>query len=39
VFKGDLYYYTVDHDLTAQATRIGTTQTRLYVLTGEYEMA
>jgi pimeloyl-ACP methyl ester carboxylesterase len=36
VFKGDLYYYTVDHDLTQQAARIDTTQTRLYVLTGEY---
>ena len=37
VFKGDLYYYTVDHDLTEQAARIDTTQTRLYVLTGEYD--
>jgi pimeloyl-ACP methyl ester carboxylesterase len=37
VFKGDLYYYTIDHDLTQQAPRIDTTQTRLYVLTGEYD--
>jgi pimeloyl-ACP methyl ester carboxylesterase len=37
VFKGDLYYYTVDHDLTQQAPRIDTTQTQLYVLTGEYD--
>jgi pimeloyl-ACP methyl ester carboxylesterase len=37
VFKGDLYYYTIDHDLTQQAARIDTTQPRLYVLTGEYD--
>lgn len=37
VFQGDLHYYTVEHDLTDQAERIDTTQTALYVLTGEYD--
>jgi pimeloyl-ACP methyl ester carboxylesterase len=37
VFKGDLYYYTVDHDLTQLAASIDTSQTKLYVLTGEYD--
>jgi pimeloyl-ACP methyl ester carboxylesterase len=37
VFKGDLHYYTVEHDLTEQADSIDTTQTALYVLTGEYD--
>lgn len=37
VFKGDLHYYTVEHDLTALAARIDTTATALYVLTGEYD--
>ena len=37
VFKGDLHYYTVEHDLTADAGRIDTTKTALHVLTGEYD--
>lgn len=37
VFKGDLHYYTVEHDLTGQAGSIDTTRTALYVLTGEYD--
>jgi len=37
VFKGDLHYYNVDHDLTGLAARIDTTKTALYVLTGEYD--
>jgi pimeloyl-ACP methyl ester carboxylesterase len=37
VFKGDLHYYTVEHDLTGVAARIDTTKTALYVLTGEYD--
>ena len=37
VFKGDLHYYTVEHDLSAIADRIDTTKTALYVLTGEYD--
>ena len=37
VFKGDLHYYTVEHDLTADAVRIDTKRTALHVLTGEYD--
>lgn len=37
VFKGDLHYYNVDHDLTRDAASIDTTKTPLYVLTGEYD--
>jgi pimeloyl-ACP methyl ester carboxylesterase len=37
VFKGDLHYYTVDHDLTGIAGTIDTKKTALYVLTGEYD--
>jgi pimeloyl-ACP methyl ester carboxylesterase len=37
VFKGDLHYYTVEHDLTGAAGRIDTARTALYVLTGEYD--
>jgi pimeloyl-ACP methyl ester carboxylesterase len=37
VFKGDLHYYTVEHDLAAGAARIDTARTALYVLTGEYD--
>jgi pimeloyl-ACP methyl ester carboxylesterase len=37
VFKGDLHYYNVDHDLADLAPTIDTTVTPLYVLTGEYD--
>lgn len=38
VFKGDLYFHFVDHDLTAeQADRIDTSRTPVYLLTGEYD--
>jgi pimeloyl-ACP methyl ester carboxylesterase len=37
VFKGDLHYYTVEHDLTGDAVRIDTKKTALHVLTGEYD--
>ena len=37
VFRGDLHYYTMDHDLTADAGRIDTKKTALHVLTGEYD--
>jgi pimeloyl-ACP methyl ester carboxylesterase len=37
VFKGDLHYYTVDHDLTDMAAGIDATVTPLHVLTGEYD--
>ena len=39
VFKGDLYYYSIDHDLTATAEQIDATHTPLYLLTGEYDWA
>jgi pimeloyl-ACP methyl ester carboxylesterase len=38
-FRGDLYYYSVDHDLTETAERIDATRTPLYLLTGEYDWA
>ena len=37
VFKGDLYYYSVDHDLEEDAERIDTSQVPVYILTGEYD--
>ncbi|MGA2411102.1 MAG: alpha/beta hydrolase [Candidatus Binataceae bacterium] len=37
VFKGDLYYYSVDHDLTNTAEQLDTSYTPLYLLTGEYD--
>lgn len=39
VFKGDLYYYSVDHDLTNTAEKIDATRTPLYLMTGEYDWA
>jgi pimeloyl-ACP methyl ester carboxylesterase len=39
VFKGDLYYYSIDHDLTTTAEQIDATGTPLYLLTGEYDWA
>ena len=39
VFKGDLYYYSVDHDLSESAGKIDATRTPLYLLTGEYDWA
>lgn len=39
VFKGDLYYYSVDHDLTKTAEQIDTTKVAVYLLTGEYDWA
>jgi pimeloyl-ACP methyl ester carboxylesterase len=39
VFKGDLYYYSVDHDLTQTAEQIDTTKVAVYLLTGEYDWA
>jgi pimeloyl-ACP methyl ester carboxylesterase len=37
VFKGDLNYYVLEHDLTEDAKKIDTSQTALYVLNGEYD--
>jgi pimeloyl-ACP methyl ester carboxylesterase len=39
VFKGDLYYYSIEHDLTDTAEQIDATHTPLYLLTGEYDWA
>lgn len=39
VFKGDLYYFSVDHDLRETARRIDTTKVAVYLLTGEYDWA
>jgi pimeloyl-ACP methyl ester carboxylesterase len=39
VFKGDLYYYSVDHDLTATAADIDTSKVAVYILGGEYDWA
>jgi len=36
-FKGDLYYYSVDHDLNATADQIDTSKVPVYLLTGEYD--
>jgi pimeloyl-ACP methyl ester carboxylesterase len=37
VFKGDLNYYVIEHDLTEDAKKIDTSQTALYILNGEYD--
>lgn len=37
VFKGDLYYYCVDHDLRETAEQIDTSKVAVYLLTGEYD--
>ena len=37
VFKGDLYYFAVDHDLTGTAQQIDTSRVAVYLLTGEYD--
>lgn len=38
VFKGDVYYYFVDHDLNGLAPRIDTSKVGVYLLTGEYDL-
>jgi pimeloyl-ACP methyl ester carboxylesterase len=37
VFKGDLYYYSVDHDLTETAEQIDTSKVAVYIMCGEYD--
>lgn len=37
VFKGDLDYYLVEHDLTGRAAEIDTSRTAVYLLNGEYD--
>jgi len=37
VFKGDLYYYLIEHDLVDTAKDIDTSKTKVFVLNGEYD--
>lgn len=39
MLKGDLYYYSVEHDLTGKAHKIDTAKCAVYLLTGEYDWA
>ena len=36
-FLGDLWYYIVEYDLTAEAGSIDTTQVGVHILSGEYD--
>jgi pimeloyl-ACP methyl ester carboxylesterase len=36
-FKGDLYYYSVDHDQTKTAGQIDTSKLAVYIMCGEYD--
>lgn len=36
-FKGDIYYYCEDHDLTGEAHKIGTSVCEVHLLTGSYD--
>jgi len=37
VFKGDLYYHAVDHEMGTRAKEIDTRKVAVYLLTGEYD--
>ncbi|MGH7823297.1 MAG: alpha/beta fold hydrolase [Candidatus Binatia bacterium] len=37
VFKGDLHYYSLEHDLTGKARSIDTRKVAVYLLGGEYD--
>lgn len=37
VLKGDLYFYSVEHDMRETVQQIDTTKVPLYLLTGEYD--
>lgn len=37
VFRGDLHYYTVEHDLRVRAGEIDTERTPLYIMSGTYD--
>jgi pimeloyl-ACP methyl ester carboxylesterase len=37
VFKGDLYYYSIDHDVTETAKTIDTGRVSVDILNGEYD--
>ena len=39
VFKGDLYYYSVEYNAQAYVDTIDTEKCPLYLLTGEYDFA
>jgi len=39
VFRGDSYYYSVEHDLTGKLDQIDTSRVAVYVLAGEYDFA
>ena len=39
VFKGDLNYYSNEHNLTGKAHDIDTSKVKVYLLTGEYDWA
>lgn len=39
VFKGDLFYYFEDHDVSETAKKIDTTEVSVYLITGEYDAA
>lgn len=39
VFRGDLYYYSVDHNLSGKLHQIDTSRVAVYILAGEYDFA
>ncbi|MEU3982847.1 alpha/beta hydrolase [Streptomyces sp. NPDC026672] len=39
VLKGDLYYYSIEHDLTETAGDIDTSRIPVYILNGEWDLA
>lgn len=39
VFKGDLYYYSVEHDIRETAKQIDTSKVAVYIMNGEYDFA
>jgi len=39
VFRGDLYYYSVEHNLIGKLDQIDTNRVAVYVLCGEYDIA
>lgn len=39
VFKGDLYYYSVEHDVRETASKIDTSRIPVYVMNGEFDFS
>jgi pimeloyl-ACP methyl ester carboxylesterase len=37
VLKGDLYFYSVEHDMRETVSKLDTERVPLYMLTGEYD--